>query len=201
MDAQKSRIWIDEYNYRKMRRISLLKGLLATLVLMLSLTSCQKEGTGLFKGYYSFKTSGALDVNRKTYSPLTDTTDEQDIRLTITPEWGQMNILPVSGKSDEMIVTMNIVGGGAVVFNATASGKSLTMEPIERTITVLDGTEKVSFDVTVSGVAEKYDDVIIFYFDYIGKGSAGDHSESSVTKYSDYVITASDVKCVAKEND
>lgn len=184
-----------------MRKFGLIKALVAALVLAFSLTSCQKEGAGLFKGYYSFKTSGTIDVNRKTYSPLTDTMDEQKISLSLTPEWGQMNVLPISGKSDEMIVTMNVVGGGAIVFKATASGKSLTMEPIERTVTVLDGTDKVSFNVTVNCVAEKYDDVIIFYFDYAGKGSVGDHSETSVTKYSDYVITASDVKCVAKEND
>lgn len=180
------------------------KALAITLlsVATLALTSCKKEGNRLFKGDYSFKTSGSLVLKKTVTNPLEEGSDiESFISVNLPTESGQMNILPVGRKSDKAIVTMNIIGGDALVLDAEISGNVLTVEPSSRAITIQDGTQKIPMTISISGEATKYEDVVIFDLQYAGSGSpetvVGDITEFLIN----YQITRSDVKCLAKEND
>ena len=115
---------------------------------------------------------------------------DRTFRLPLTSESGQMNIIKTGDNS--AIVTMNIVGGDALVFNGKAEGKTLTLDPAVRFVHFRDGASTVQLEVTVSGTAEKHDDVAIFKLEYVGKGE---------TTLYDYEIKDSDVKCVAKVNE
>lgn len=213
--------------------------------LLLSLTSCEKEGTRLYEGYYSFKTSGTLTIDREinasdddsdAESDTDDTTTggddtsagttsllpssalddlldslgislpdlrdslgiDSDITLpttdgtfksSLSSESGQMNI--VTTGENTMIVTLNIVGGDVLVFDATVDGKKITLNPINRILTIKDEGLTFTIDATVEGTGEKYDDVVIFSLKYTG--------DTSYLVYN-YTITDSDVKCVAKVN-
>lgn len=191
---------------------------LAVSASLMSLSSCEKEGVKLFDGNYSFKTSGTVTMQRtlkdsgsgESSAQVLDDTDFPDIDIPdidlpdinfpnegdgtvdvkLSTESGQMNIIRTG--DDSVWVTMNIVGGDALTFNATAEGKSLTLEPTTRMMSFRDGTRTVSIKVTVSGTAEKHDDVAIFTLEYSGKGE---------TTLYDYEIRESDVKCVAKVNE
>lgn len=193
---------------------------LAMVVSLMSLISCEKEGVKLFDGNYSFKTSGILTVERtakvsesdasagiparisdsgNTGWPDIDLPDLPDVnfpdgnrtfKLPLTSESGQMNIIKTGDNS--VIVTMNVVGGDALVFNGKAEGKVLTLDPAVRFVSFRDGANTVSLEITVSGTAEKHDDVAIFMLEYTGGGE---------TTLYDYKILASEVKCVAKLNE
>lgn len=193
---------------------------LAVVVSLMSLISCEKEGVKLFDGNYSFKTSGILTVKRtakvsesdasaeiparisdsgNTGWPDIDLPDLPDVdfpdgnrtfKLPLTSESGQMNIIKTGDNS--VIVTMNVVGGDALVFNGKAEGKVLTLDPAVRLLSFRDGANTVSLEITVSGTAEKHDDVAIFTLEYTGGGE---------TTLYDYKILASEVKCVAKLNE
>ena len=193
---------------------------LAVVVSLMSLISCEKEGVKLFDGNYSFKTSGILTVERtakvsesdasaeiparisdsgNTGWPDIDLPDLPDVdfpdgnrtfKLPLTSESGQMNIIKTGDNS--VIVTMNVVGGDALVFNGKAEGKVLTLDPAVRLLSFRDGANTVSLEITVSGTAEKHDDVAIFTLEYTGGGE---------TTLYDYKILASEVKCVAKLNE
>ena len=115
---------------------------------------------------------------------------DRTFRLPLTSESGQMNIIKTGDNS--AIVTMNIVGGDALVFNGKAEGKTLTLDPAVRFVHFRDGASTVQLEVPVSGTAEKHDDVAIFKLEYVGKGE---------TTLYDYEIKDSDVKCVAKVNE
>lgn len=213
--------------------------------LLLSLTSCEKEGTRLYEGYYSFKTSGTLTIDREVNasdddtdaddstgddtaggddtsagttsvqpsSALDDLLDSLGISLpdlrdslgidpditlpttdgtfksSLSSESGQMNI--VTTGENTMIVTLNIVGGDVLVFDATVDGKKITLSPISRILTIKDEGITFTVDATVEGMGEKYGDVVIFSLKYTG--------DTSYLIYN-YTITDSDVKCVAKVN-
>ncbi len=213
--------------------------------LLLSLTSCEKEGTRLYEGYYSFKTSGTLTIDREVNasdddtdaddstgddtaggddtsagttsvqpsSALDDLLDSLGISLpdlrdslgidpditlpttdgtfksSLSSESGQMNI--VTTGENTMIVTLNIVGGDVLVFDATVDGKKITLSPISRILTIKDEGITFTVDATVEGTGEKYGDVVIFSLKYTG--------DTSYLIYN-YTITDSDVKCVAKVN-
>lgn len=173
---------------------------LAVVASLLSFCSCEKEGVKLFDGNYSFKTSGILTVERTAKVSESDASAEipakisdsgnRTFKLPLTSESGQMNIIKTGDNS--VIVTMNIVGGDALVFNGKAEGKVLTLDPAVRFLSFRDGANTVSLEITVSGTAEKYDDVAIFTLEYTGGGE---------TTLYDYKILASEVKCVAKLNE
>lgn len=171
---------------------------LAVVVSLMSLISCEKEGVKLFDGNYSFKTSGILTVERTAKVSESDASagildipdGNRTFRLALTSESGQMNVIKTGDNS--VIVTMNVVGGDAFVFSGKAEGKVLTLDPAVRFVSFRDGAITVSLEVTVSGTAEKHDDVAIFTLEYKGGGE---------TTLYDYKILASEVKCVAKLNE
>lgn len=171
---------------------------LAVVVSLMSLISCEKEGVKLFDGNYSFKTSGILTVERTAKVSESDASagildipdGNRTFRLALTSESGQMNVIKTGDNS--LIVTMNVVGGDALVFNGKAEGKVLTLDPAVRFLSFRDGANTVSLEITVSGTAEKHDDVAIFTLEYTGGGE---------TTLYDYKILASEVKCVAKLNE
>lgn len=182
-------------NYMKMKPFV---AALAVVVPLMSLISCEKEGVKLFDGNYSFKTSGILTVERTAKVSESDASTEildipdgnRTFRLSLTSEFGQMNVIKAGDNS--VIVTMNVVGGDALVFSGKAEGKVLTLDPAVRFVSFRDGANTVSLEVTVSGTAEKHDDVAIFTLEYTGGGE---------TTLYDYKILASEVKCVAKLNE
>ena len=171
---------------------------LAVVVSLMSLISCEKEGVKLFDGNYSFKTSGILTVERTAKVSESDASagildipdGNRTFRLALTSESGQMNVIKTGDNS--VIVTMNVVGGDAFVFSGKAEGKVLTLDPAVRFVGFRDGANTVSLEITVSGTAEKHDDVAVFTLEYTGGGE---------TTLYDYKILASEVKCVAKLNE
>lgn len=171
---------------------------LAVVVSLMSLISCEKEGVKLFDGNYSFKTSGILTVERTAKVSESDASagildipdGNRTFRLALTSESGQMNVIKTGDNS--VIVTMNVVGGDALVFSGKAEGKVLTLDPAVRFVSFRDGANTVSLEITVSGTAEKHDDVAVFTLEYTGGGE---------TTLYDYKILASEVKCVAKLNE
>lgn len=171
---------------------------LAVVVSLMSLISCEKEGVKLFDGNYSFKTSGILTVERTAKVSESDASagildipdGNRTFRLALTSESGQMNVIKTGDNS--VIVTMNVVGGDAFVFSGKAEGKVLTLDPAVRFVSFRDGANTVSLEITVSGIAEKHDDVAVFTLEYTGGGE---------TTLYDYKILASEVKCVAKLNE
>ena len=171
---------------------------LAVVVSLMSFCSCEKEGVKLFDGNYSFKTSGILTIERTAKVSESDASagildipdGNRTFRLALTSESGQMNVIKTGDNS--VIVTMNVVGGDAFVFSGKAEGKVLTLDPAVRFVSFRDGANTVSLEVTVSGTAEKHDDVAVFTLEYTGGGE---------TTLYDYKILASEVKCVAKLNE
>lgn len=190
---------------------------LAVVVSLMSFCSCKKEGVKLFDGNYSFKTSGILTIERTAKVSESDASAEiparisdsgntgwpdidlpdvdfpdgnRTFRLALTSESGQMNVIKTGDNS--VIVTMNVVGGDAFVFSGKAEGKVLTLDPAVRFVSFRDGANTVSLEITVSGTAEKHDDVAVFTLEYTGGGE---------TTLYDYKILASEVKCVAKLNE
>lgn len=215
--------------------------------LLLSLTSCEKAGTRLYEGYYSFKTSGTLTIDREVNASDDDTDADSDsdtddtttgddsasagttsllpssalddlldslgislpdlrdslgidsditlpttdgtFKSSLSSESGQMNI--VTTGENTMIVTLNIVGGDVLVFDATVDGKKITLSPISRILTIKDEGLTFTIDATLEGTGEKYEDVVIFSLKYTG--------DTSYLVYN-YTITDSSVKCVAKVN-
>ncbi|MCD8285884.1 MAG: hypothetical protein LUD50_01470, partial [Clostridia bacterium] len=180
---------------RKSKRTENMKRYLAMLAaaaaIVLTSASCTKEGVRRFSGNYSFKTSGSIEAAITGYEILGTQT------IPLTAESGQLSVVTSDKSEGDMIVAMNILGGNLITFNANADGKTLTIEPFTRSLTLMMGTSlsdltTLTTTVTVSGSAQRYDDSLLFNLTY----------EGGFTYQSmDFTIVSSDVECWAKSND
>lgn len=173
-----------------MKPIKAAISLLAAALIAGGLLGCTKENAARFEGNYSFATSGTV-----TAVPSDPAAAEDTVTLKVVNERGQMQIIRKNGSRNEMVMTMNIIAGDAVVFdNLYASGRILGMkEPYtSRTVGIETGVLPSDVTVTVSGTAEKFTDVVMFSLRYTGT-----LTYNGLT----YVIIDSDIDCIAKEND
>ena len=167
---------------------------LLALALLFSV-ACTRSGSKFFRGNYSFKASGTLTVGFTRTSSSQTGSETASYETSRSTESGQMNILENGGGA--MVVTMSIVNGPVLVFDAECEGSTLTLSPVRREISLKDeiGSD-MKMNVTMSGEAEKLDNVVIFTMHYEGEKQV-EKLTGSVVKY---VIEDSHIQCVAKEN-
>ena len=175
-------------------------GALGLCLALIAITSCEKEGVDLYEGFYSYKLSGTLTLDKQLIetaelpdggtSEPSEPSEPQEVTLPLISESGQMNVLKTS--ADSLIITMNAIGGDVLVIDALVNGNDLEICEFSRIVRVEDGSRSVSLNCTASGSGKKYDDVLILDFSYSGSGSS--------TLY-DYTVKSSSVKCVAKVNE
>jgi len=183
------------------------------------LCACGRQGPSLYRGSYSFKTGGTVDVTGEVfdivkdtvridtvitgiifkdtsyrYHIVNDTIGSHDTTFTrrLLAEKGQMHIVSAGG--DSLVLTMNITGGDPVVFRAAAAGGDLVLVPSRRHAALAgENIFRVeSLDVLASGSGKRYEDVLVIEMDY-----QGDYSSDGFEGR----VTGSDIKCVATEND
>lgn len=170
----------------------------AALSAIICICSCSKEGAQLFRGNYSFKTSGSMEVHVSgTYTDSFDNTTDIDEQLSVdlATEQGQMDIISTSGKDGQMVVTMNVLAGDVYTADAQAPGDVLTLTPFERKVNVRVRNNNVSVPISVNGTARRYSDTVIYEFSYTGKT---DIDTDGLKLHLE--IVESDVRCVAKLN-
>ena len=105
-------------------------GIAACAAAALLLASCAKEGQGLFKGNYTFKTSGSVSAELSIEN--TDGSSSSTLDLDLETEQGQMDILKTGSGDGGMIVTMNVLGGDVYTAQAKVQDEVLVLEPYTR---------------------------------------------------------------------
>ena len=189
------------------------------LTLCCIICSCSKQGKALFKGSYSFKTGGSveiigevLDILKDTvkvdtiirgfilkdttyrYHVVNDTIGSHDTSFlrSLIPEKGQLHI--VENGADSVLVTMNITGGDPLVFRGAAEGDLLILLPAPRTAR-LESERLLSLDkleVSSSGKGHRYENVLYLEMNYAGNYNLNGFEGR---------IHASRINCVATENE
>lgn len=148
------------------------------------LSSCTKDNLGGFGGNYTFKTGGYV-----TLAPMMSSGTE--ITMALQSESGQMDIMD-NGGNGNVLITMNILGGTALVINAMVQDGVLTLAPFTRIATLMQSQdESLGAQVTISGTAKKIDNMIVFDLTYQGVTAIGGMP---------YSISSSHVEQIAKEN-
>lgn len=154
--------------------------------------SCTKEGTALFEGYYSYKTSGTVELESVRTDETTGETTTDHLTLRLKSESGQMNILTRDKDNGIMVITMNAVGGDVATFEAKAGGDRLEISETVKSFSGEGLIDSGPFDFTLTGTGEKLDDIVIVKFTASG----------TITRLGrEYTVTDSDIQCVARLND
>ena len=164
------------------------KTIIFGLFALLTLSACQKSGANLFRGDYSFKTSGSITAQRLFAS------EPAEFDITLNNEIGQLQIASLDKKKDSLIVVMNYMNDEVIVTHAYCKGQNIIFKDFKRS------SLKISFDCNIDVLCEvnvkangmMYDDnTLILNMTYNGVAGVG------LLKYKLY---GDDIKTVATRN-
>lgn len=183
-----------------------MKSFIRLLLIMALAVSCSPEGIGAFYGNYTFKTGGYLILSTEKTVDEGDEAEgtEPEVKtisktVSLLAESGQMDIF--DNGDGTAVMTLNILGGTALVVNAAYQDDELVIEPFTRIVnisqtessgqTVPSQVFPSQMTITAEGSASKYQNMIIFDISYSGEVSfLGDI----------YSVEESHVEMIAKVN-
>ena len=147
--------------------------LLFVICALLALASCQKKNAPLFRGDYSFKTSGSVTLNE------INTEDEPaSFTVNLPNEIGQLEIKDLDNGKDSVLVVMNIMGGEVVVTHALCQDNKIFLRDFKKNTLLFTGdsiTLKNELRVKASG--QMYEDnTLILNMTYEGEAETNERS-------------------------
>ena len=152
-----------------MKKISIL----LSVCCLIALASCQKKNAPLFRGDYSFKTSGSVTLNE------INTEDEPaSFTVSLPNEIGQLEISALDNGKDSVLVVMNTMGGEVVVTHALCQDNKIFLRDFKKNTLLFTGdslTLKNELRVQASG--QMYEDnTLILNMTYEGEAETNERS-------------------------
>ena len=160
------------------------KLLLIMLCSLLALSACQKRGMHLFRGDYSFKTSGSVVLDE------IDPEDEPaSYTVSLPNEIGQLEISDLDNGKDSVVVVMNTMGGEVVVTHAFCDGNEIFLKDFTKNTLLFTGDSiTLKNEVHVQASGQMYEDnTIILNMIYDGEAET---SERNFTIHGDNIRLA-----------
>ena len=141
---------------------------------LMALTSCQKKNAPLFRGDYSFKTSGSVTLEE--IVPQGETGETFTVGLP--NEIGQLEISTLDNGKDSVLVVMNTMGGEVVVTHALCKDNEIFLRDFNKNTLLFTGdsiTLKNELRVKASG--QMYENnTLILNMTYEGEAETNDRS-------------------------
>ena len=152
-----------------MKKISILLSVCCLIVL----ASCQKKNAPLFRGDYSFKTSGSVTLNE-----ISTEDEPASFTVNLPNEIGQLEIKDLDNGKDSVLVVMNIMGGEVVVTHALCQDNKIFLRDFKKNTLLFTGdsiTLKNELRVKASG--QMYEDnTLILNMIYEGEAETNERS-------------------------
>ena len=150
-----------------MKKISILLSVFCLIVL----ASCQKKNAPLFRGDYSFKTSGSVTLNE------INTEDEPaSFTVNLPNEIGQLEIKDLDNGKDSVLVVMNIMGGEVVVTHACCKDNKIFLRDFKKNTLLFTGDSlTLKNDLRVHALGQMYEDnTLILNMTYEGEAETNE---------------------------
>lgn len=141
---------------------------------MLALASCQKKNASLFRGDYSFKTSGSVTLEE--IVPQGETGETFTVGLP--NEIGQLEISTLDNGKDSVLVVMNTMGGEVVVTHAFCKDNEFFLRDFKKNTLLLTGDSlTLKNDLRVKAIGRMYEDnTLILNMIYEGEAERNERS-------------------------
>ena len=152
-----------------MKKISIL----LSVCCLIALASCQKKNAPLFRGDYSFKTSGSVTLNE------INTEDEPSTYTVSLPnEIGQLEISDLGNGKDSVLVVMNTMGGEVVVTHAFCKDNEIFLKDFTKNTLLFTGDSlTLKNDLRVHATGQMYEDnTLILNMIYEGEAETNERS-------------------------
>ena len=140
---------------------------------LVAFTSCQKKNAPLFRGDYSFKTSGSVTLDE------IDPEDEPvSYTVSLPNEIGQLEISDLDNGKDSVLVVMNTMGGEVVVTHAFCDGNEIYLKDFTKNTLLFTGDSiTLKNEVRVQASGQMYEDnTIILNMIYDGEAETAERS-------------------------
>lgn len=147
--------------------------LLFVFCALLALASCQKKNAPLFRGDYSFKTSGSITLDE-----INAEDEPTSYTISLPNEIGQLEINALDNGKDSVLVVMNTMGGEVVVTHACCKDNEIFLRDFKKNTLLFTGdsiTLKNELRVKASG--QMYEDnTLILNMTYEGEAETNERS-------------------------
>ena len=143
------------------------------LCALLALAACQKKNAPLFRGDYSFKTSGSVTLEE------VDPEDEPTTYTVSLPnEIGQLEISDLGDGKDSVLVVMNTMGGEVVVTHAYCKDNEIFLRDYKKNTLLFTGDSlTLKNDLRVKASGQMYEDnTLILNMIYEGEAETNERS-------------------------
>ena len=140
---------------------------------LVALAACQKKNAPLFRGDYSFKTSGSVTLNE------IDAEDEPaSFTVSLPNEIGQLEISALDNGKDSVLVVMNTMGGEVVVTHAFCKDNEIFLRDFKKNTLLFTGDSlTLKNDLRVKASGQMYEDnTLILNMVYEGEAETNDRS-------------------------
>ena len=158
------------------------------LCALMALVSCQKKNAPLFRGDYSFKTSGSVTLNE------IDPEDEPvSYTVSLPNEIGQLEIKDLDNGKDSVLVVMNTMGGEVLVTHAFCKDNEIFLRDFKKNTLLFTGDSlTLKNDLRVKASGQMYEDnTLILNMIYEGEAETDDRS---------FTIYGDDIRMAAIRN-
>ena len=140
---------------------------------LMALSACQKKNAPLFRGDYSFKTSGSVTLDE-----INAEDEPASYTVSLPNEIGQLEISDLDNGKDSVLVVMNTMGGEVVVTHALCKDNEIFLRDYKKNTLLFTGDSlTLKNDLRVSAKGQIYEDnMLILNMVYEGEAETNDHS-------------------------
>ena len=152
-----------------MKKISILLSVFCLIVL----ASCQKKNAPLFRGDYSFKTSGSVTLDE-----INAEDEPSTYTVSLPNEIGQLEISELGNGKDSVLVVMNTMGGEVVVTHAFCKDNEIFLKDFTKNTLLFTGDSlTLKNDLRVHATGQMYEDnTLIINMVYDGEAETNERS-------------------------
>ena len=140
---------------------------------LMALAACQKKNAPLFRGDYSFKTSGSVTLDE-----INAEDEPASFTVSLPNEIGQLEISALDNGKDSVLVVMNTMGGEVVVAHAFCKDNEIFLRDFKKNTLLFTGdsiTLKNELRVKASG--QMYEDnTLILNMTYEGEAETNERN-------------------------
>ena len=147
--------------------------LLLAICGLLAISACQKRGMHLFRGDYSFKTSGSVTLDE-----IDPEGEPASYIVGLPNEIGQLEINALGNEKDSVVVVMNTMGGEVVVTHAFCKDNEIFLKDFSKNTLLFTGDSiTLKNEVRVRASGQMYEDnTIILNMIYDGEAETNERS-------------------------
>ena len=155
----------------------------------MALASCQKKNAPLFRGDYSFKTSGSVTLDE-----IVTEGEPASYTVSLPNEIGQLEISDLGNGKDSVLVVMNTMGGEVVVTHAFCKDNEIFLRDFKKNTLLFTGDSlTLKNELRVSATGQMYENnTLILNMVYDGEAESNERS---------FKVYGDDIRMAAIRND